>query len=247
MEQLEQNTRSVEQFLQRSAPFLTAVASWEQQLSDLSWQSLQTEAEQGKVAVFSIDMVNGFCHEGPLSSSRVKGIIPEVVNVFEQAYRIGVRQFVMAQDSHTPESIEFADFPPHCQVNTSEAENIPELANLPFAHLYTTIAKNSLNAFHGTELAAWLDEHKDLSTVIVVGDCTDLCVYQTAMHLKLHANAYNLPLRVIVPANAVQTYDTPVEVAQEIGALAHDGDVLNLIFLYHMYLNGIEVVRKVNG
>ena len=92
-----------------------------------------------------------------------------------------------------------------------------------------------------------MDTHRDLSTVIVVGNCTDLCVYQLAMHLKLAANAQNNSLRVIVPANAVQTYDTPLETAKEIGALPHDGDVMHLLFLYHMRLNGIEVVREIQS
>ena len=65
------------------------------------------------------------------------------------------------------------------------------------------------------------------------------------MHLKLDANAHNRALRVIVPANAVQTYDLPINTAREIGVLPHDGDVLHLLFLYHMRLNGIEIVRAI--
>jgi nicotinamidase-related amidase len=180
-----------------------------------------------------------------LASPRIEAIIPEVVAAFQGAYSIGVRNFVLAQDCHTPNSVEFADFPPHCQAGTSEAENIPELAGLPFADLYTVVEKNSLNAFHGTQLATWIEAHPGLSTAVIVGDCTDLCVHQLAMHLKLDANAHNRVLRVIVPADAVQTYDIPIDVAREIGALPHNGDVLHLLFLYHMRLNGVEVVRKI--
>ncbi|GCE03952.1 nicotinamidase [Dictyobacter aurantiacus] len=233
------------QFLAQADLFLRALHDWEQQLASLSWQNLAGPARDGQVVVFSVDMINGFCHEGALSSPRVKGIIPAVVDVFEGAYEAGVRQFILAQDAHTPDATEFAQFPPHCIRETSEADNIPELARLPFADLYTTVQKNSLSGFHGTGLDSWLEEQRDLQAAIIVGDCTDLCIYQMAMHLKLHANAHNLPLRVIVPANAVQTYDTPVAAAQQLGILPHDGDVLNLIFLYHMALNGIEVVRNI--
>jgi hypothetical protein len=52
-------------------------------------------------------------------------------------------------------------------------------------------------------------------------------------------------MRVIVPANAVQTFDTPIETAQQLGILPHNGDVLHLQFLYHMRYNGIEVVREI--
>jgi len=229
----------------KEAQFLAALGEWERGLPSIAWSDLEAEAVQGHVALFSVDMLNGFCHAGALSSPRIEAVIPAVVAAFQGAYSIGVRNFILAQDCHTPDSVEFADFPPHCQTGTSEAENIPELAGLPFADLYTTVEKNSLNAFHGTSLAAWIEAHADLSAAVIVGDCTDLCVYQLAMHLKLDANAHNRALRVIVPANAVQTYDTPLEVARDLGILPHDGDVLHLLFLYHMRLNGIEVVREI--
>lgn len=238
-------TRSNNALLERGSQFLAALIEWERALSNIAWHDFEAEAMQGRVALCSVDMVNGFCHAGALSSPRIEAIIPEVVAAFQGAYAIGVRNFVLAQDCHTPDAVEFADFPPHCQAGTSEAENIPELAGLPFANLYTTIKKNSLNAFHGTKLTTWIEEHKNLSTAVLVGDCTDLCVYQLAMHLKLDANAHNRALRVIVPANAVQTYDLPINVVREAGVLPHDGDVLHLLFLYHMRLNGIEVVRAI--
>jgi hypothetical protein len=50
---------------------------------------------------------------------------------------------------------------------------------------------------------------------------------------------------VIVPADCVQTFDTPLALARQIGAMPHDGDLLHLVFLYSMQLNGIEVVRTV--
>jgi len=107
------------------------------------------------------------------------------------------------------------------------------------------VLKNSLNAFYGTNLGEWLEAHRNLSAAVIVGNCTDLCVHQMALHLKLYANAHNLKMRVIVPENAVQTYDMPVETANALGALPHDGDFLHLVFLYHMRLNGVEVVREI--
>src|SRR5438128_12454053 len=122
-------------FIEQSREFLSALVVWEHNLPTITWSDLHTEAQQGRVALISVDMINGFCHEGVLSSPRVKAIIPAVVAAFEKAYAIGVRDFVLAQDSHTPNAVEFADFPPHCQVGTSEAGTIAELANLPFADL----------------------------------------------------------------------------------------------------------------
>jgi nicotinamidase-related amidase len=227
-------------FIEQATPFWQALVEWERALPTLAWTNFVTEAQAGQVALFSVDMINGFCYEGVLSSPRVKGIIPAVVSAFRGAHAIGVRNFVLAQDCHSPNATEFAAFPPHCQMDTNEARTIPELAELPFHDLYTIVTKNSLSAFHGTRLGDWLESHRDLQVAVVVGDCTDLCVHQMAMHLKLYANAHNLNLRVIVP----ETYDLPIAAAKESGALPHNGDVMHLLFLYHMRLNGVEVVRE---
>jgi len=236
-----------EHFLTQATQFLYELMIWERDLPSLSWKDFVEEAQQGKVALFSVDMINGFCHEGILASPRILSVIPAVVTAFKGAYASGIRDFVLAQDCHSPNAVEFAAFPPHCQVGTSEATTIPELAELPFSNLYKVVEKNSLSAFHATHLGQWLEEHRDLSVAVIVGNCTDLCVHQMAMHLRLHANAHNLNMRVIIPENAVQTYDTPIETAKQIGALPHDGDFLHLTFLYHMRLNGIEFVREITG
>ncbi len=231
--------------IEQGSAFLQALVAWEQQLPTISWNDLHEDIEAERVALFSVDMIKGFCTEGPLSSPRIQAIAPTVAQTFERAYATGIRDFILAQDAHTPDAVEFESYPPHCIAGTSESETIPELAQLPFAELFTIIPKNSLNPFYGTELLAWQDIHRDLNTAIVIGDCTDLCVYQTAMHLKLYANAHNQRMRVIIPANAVQTFDTPIETAQQLGSLPHNGDVLHLLFLYHMRSNGIEVVREI--
>ena len=67
-----------------------------------------------------------------------------------------------------------------------------------------------------------------------------------AMHLRLRANALDLSeQRVIVSADAVETYDMSVETARQVGALAHPGGFFHRVFLYHMALNGIQVVLRV--
>ena len=96
----------------------------------------------------------------------------------------------------------------------------------------------------GTGFDAWLDANGDVETAIVVGDCTDLCVYQLAMHLRVRANALNrTPFEVVVPVNAVDTYVLPAEQAAAVGAFAHPGEFFHQVFLYHMALNGIRVVQ----
>jgi nicotinamidase-related amidase len=231
--------------LAQSAEFLSYLAEWWQGLPVVQWSDLLAGADVTQVALFSVDMVNGFCHEGALASPRVAALIAPIRDLLMQAHARGVRHFVLPQDTHRHDAVEFQDFPEHCVVGTSQSQTVPELASLPFADLFTIIPKNSLSPAYGTSLDAWLDAHPNLQVAVVTGDCTDLCVYQLAMHLKLRANAANQHLQVVVPANCVQTYDLPVKTARQIGALAHDGDLLHLLFLYHMRLNGIRVVREV--
>ena len=120
-----------------------------------------------------------------------------------------------------------------------------EISALPFFDQITVIEKNSIDSGLDTGLDAWLAKHPQVKTCIVVGDCTDLCTYQLAMHLRLDANARQLERRVIVPINAVDTYDTPMAVANELGIFPHPGDLLHATFFYHMAVNGIEIVKNI--
>ena len=240
-----QPTTSAEAFIEQSRPFLEWLVEWERGLPALRWADLIGAVPPERVGVFCVDMVNGFCHQGNLASPRVHALIPTVRHLFEVAYQAGVRHFILPQDTHRHDAVEFHDFPLHCVAGTTEAQTVAELQELPFATLFRIYPKNSLSAAHDTGLDGWLDVHSDLGAAVICGNCTDLCVHQLTMHLKLRANARNQPLRVVVPANAVQTYDLPVATARQINALPHDGDFLHLLFLYHLRLNGAEVVRGI--
>jgi len=229
----------------------TAFLQWlERWLAELPAARLQEDmiapaGGPGSVAVLSVDMLVGFCSEGPLASPRVKGLIPAIRGLLSRAHAAGVRDFVLTQDSHPADSPEFRQFPPHCITGTREAETAPELLALPFAREFTVIPKRSLSSAESTELVHWLEDRPNLRRVVVVGDCTDLCIYQAAMHLRLRANAAgDRDFEVIVPADCVETYDLPVETALRLGAMPHDGDLMHRLFLYHMALNGVQVVRS---
>ena len=190
----------------RYAPFLKWLDEWYAGLKPVNLREIVKDP--AGVALFAQDMVNGFCYEGSLASPRVAAIVAPVVDLFQRAYALGVRHLILLQDTHTEHAAEFNQFPPHCIRGTSEAQTVDALRALPFASEYLVFKKNSLHpAFH-TDLDPWLDTHQDLRTVILVGDCTDLCTYQTATYLKLRANSRDLPRRVVVPADAVKTPTT---------------------------------------
>jgi len=224
-------------------PFMAYLAEWMAGLPVLPVE--ETLSPPQACAILSVDVINGFCNTGPLASPRVNRIVRPIVSLFNAAWDQGVRQIVLAQDTHEPEAVEFNQWPGHCVRGSYESEAVDEFKALPFYSQMTTFPKNSINAAMNTGLPAWLAAHPELTTFIVVGDCTDLCTYQLAMHLRLEANSRQLQRRVIVPVDCVDTYDFPVEAALKEGGVPHPADVLHPVFLQHMALNGVEVVQSV--
>lgn len=226
-----------------SLPFLAYLQDWLENLPRL--YAADVFSRPAATGLLSVDMIQGFCNAGPLASPRVESIIPAVVRTMQAAYDQGVRAFALTQDTHEPDAVEFGAFPPHCVRGTDESEAVLEIKALPFYHIMQTFPKNSINSAADTGLRAWIDANPELDTFVILGDCTDLCIYQMAMDLRTDANARQLQRRVIVPAEAVQTYDTPVDVARQVGIFPHPGNLLHALFLYHMALNGIEVVQTI--
>lgn len=229
--------------VESSTPFLEHVENWYNRLEPASLDELIGD-DPTKVAIFCVDVIVGFCHEGNLASPRVAGIIQPIADLFTAAYERGVRHFVLPQDTHAPDAVEFGQYARHCVADTRESETVPELLALPFANEYTILPKNSISSTIGTGLDPWLSAHPEVECCIVVGDCSDLCTYQLAMHLRLQANAGQIQRRVVVPENTVQTYDLPLDVARQIGAFPHPGDFYHVVFLHHLAQNGVEVVRE---
>lgn len=197
-------------------------------------------------AILSVDVTNGFCKEGPLASPRVGAIVNPIVKLFEDAWQIGVRQLVLIKDTHEPAAVEFQSWAPHCIRGTMETQPVPELLALPFYKDIRIFPKNSISSTIQTELPAWLENHPEIKNIVVVGDCTDLCVYQLAMDLRIESNArQNKERRVIVPVDCVDTYDMPVDTALEAGLPPHPGAFFHTVFLYHMAMNGVEIVRSI--
>jgi len=228
--------------LNRSAEFVNFLDNW---LDGLPAHSLESVVQDpARTALVSVDMINGFCAHGALYSPRVEGIVGPVVRLMQAAWARGVRHILLLQDTHEENAVEFGQWPAHCVRGTAEAETIDEIKALPFYAQMVRMPKNSIHSGLHTGLNEWMAAHPEVDTFIVVGDCTDLCTYQLAMHLRLDANARQLQRRVVTPAAAVQTYDRGVATAAAQGGLPHDGDLIHAMFLYHMALNGVEVVAR---
>lgn len=231
-------------WVEAGLPFLAYLDRWLSERPPLPGQVAFATPE--RTAIISVDVINGFCHEGPLASPRVLGIITPIVRLFERAWRAGVHHLILTQDAHHPEAVEFAVYPPHAIRGTTEAESVPEFRALKFFSKMVIFEKNSIHSGLHTGFDGWIRDHPEVIRFLVVGDCTDLCTYQLAMHLRLDANARQLERRVVVPVDCVDTYDLPVEAAQATGAMPHDAELLHRVFLYSMALNGVEVVSRID-
>lgn len=212
--------------------FLRQLAEWQAQLSPEPLSRLVEEAGgPGGVAILVVDMIRGFASEGPLASPRVGALSGPIARLLERAHAAGVRALYQFCDQHDPEAREFAAYPAHCVRGSRETELVPELAGLPFAAEYEQVAKNCLSSVWAGD---WFPAAaRRFRRFVVVGDCTDLCVYHTAMPIKLYRDQHQLEYEVLVPARLVDTYDAP----------GHPGDLFHKLFLYHMAMNGVRVVE----
>lgn len=190
--------------------------------------------DKDKTALFVIDMVNGFVNTGALASSRVAVIVE---NIAELNKKMKGYKKVFFLDSHSEDSEEFHSFPPHCIRGGEEAELIPELKTEDSRGEETYyIEKNSTNGFHAEGFKEWIKKYEDaVDNYIVTGCVTDICVLQFSLTLKSYFNEKNKEKRIIIPANAVETYDGGT----------HDGDLINLFALYNMHVSGIEIVDRI--
>jgi len=187
--------------------------------------------QPNKTALVIVDMINGFAREGALSSPRVEELIPDIAEIIKKCDRLSISRLAFA-DCHTDASPEFDTYPVHCKKGTCESEIVNEIKELGG---YTLITKNSTNGFHEEKFKKWLDENQNIDTFIITGDCTDICIQQFATTLKTWFNMNNKKVRVIVPINAVDTYDLGL----------HDGDLIGIMSIYNMITNGIDVVKDI--
>lgn len=229
---------------ENSLEFLTYLESWMDKLPEMPLGTAVLVPQE--TALISVDVIKGFCDFGPLSSPRVARIAVPISLLFEKAWKAGIRELVLTQDTHEPDAMEFGQWPPHCIRGTAEAEAVDSIRALPFFSQIRRFEKNSISSGINTGLNEWLRQHPELNTFLVVGDCTDLCTYQLAMYLRLDANARQLQRRVIVPVDCVDTYDRSVETARTDGGMPHDASLTHALFLYHMALNGVEVISKID-
>src|SRR5688500_12164346 len=104
--------------LENTRPFLAYLEEWYNALTPLALDTIITGAPE-RVALISIDVINGFCKSGPLASERVGRIAQPVADLFQRAQDLGVRNLALTQATHDPKTPEFLAYPPHCLRGTA--------------------------------------------------------------------------------------------------------------------------------
>ncbi|MEG0856507.1 MAG: isochorismatase family cysteine hydrolase [Terrisporobacter sp.] len=196
-------------------------------LENLSSENIH-DYDLNKTGLFIVDMNNGFAKEGALSSPRVEKIIKPMAN-FANAIASKLHTVVAFTDTHDEDAVELKSYPTHCLRGDKESQVVDELLHIENIKI---LEKNSTNGFFVMDM----EKYKDLDNFIVVGCCTDICVYQFVLTLKTYFNQNNMDKNIIVPMNLVETYDIDN---------IHSGDMLNTVFLNSMIQNGIKVVKEI--
>lgn len=180
-----------------------------------------------KTDLFIVDINNGFAKGGALYSPRIESLINPITE-FSKKLSPKLHRIIAFTDCHPKDSIEFLSYPPHCLEGDAESDIVDELKTIENLKV---LPKNSTNGF----FALGNMNFDDVDNIIVIGDCTDICIYQFAVTLKTYFIQNNINKNVIVPMNLVDTYDIPN---------VHCADLSNIVFLNSMIQNGINVIKS---
>lgn len=170
-----------------------------------------------------IDMNNGFARGGALYSNRVENLINPIADFANKLRQKNV-DIIAFTDYHKEDSIEFLNYPNHCIEGTKECEIVDKINNIEGIKV---INKNSTNGFFSTDFHLPAEK----KNFIVVGNCTDICIYQFVITLKAYFNEFNSKKNIFVPLNLVETFHIET----------HKANFMNLVFLNSMIDNGIIV------
>lgn len=227
--------------------FLQYLDAWLSTLPIYQWHEdvLRTAGSPEAVALFAVDTINAFAHEGSLASRRIRAMLPRLRQLFLRAHEWDIPNFVLLLDSHSDDAEEFRYFPAHAVRSTTEARLVPEMESLPFRDRFTVYVKNSFHPANATSLDPWLMDNPKVTYFVVTGCGTDLGVYLLATYLHTHLLAHNVAGNVIVPADCTDTYDIAPDLAGELGILPHPADLCHQLALYHLAIHGVTVVKDI--
>ena len=163
--------------------------------------------DEYKKLLIVVDMVKGFVNEGAMADTTINKITPEIVNLVNNFIENN-ELVAFIKDNHEKDCLEFKKFPPHCVIGTPEADLIDELQVYEKDNL--VYPKNSTSTIFAPNFLNDIEMMKNLREVIVTGCCTDICVMNLVIPLINYFDQMDRDVKIIVPMNAVETYDAPL-------------------------------------
>lgn len=178
-----------------------------------------------------VDMVNGFVKEGNMADPYIAHIIPEQLRLIQEILE-NQEGLIFIKDNHELGCKEFERYPMHCVIGTEEAELVEELR--PFEKEAFVYPKNSTSALFAPHFLEDIEKMENLNEVIITGCCTDICDMNLAIPLQNYFDENNKDVEIVVPMNAVETYDAPF----------HNREEYNNMAFKMMEQSGIHLVKK---
>lgn len=157
--------------------------------------------------VIDVDMVKGFAEKGNMADPYIQRIIPKHIEILKKAEKEETTATIFVVEFHHEYSVEFKKFLVHCKQGTEEAEVVDSLKEF-FKNAYV-FRKNSTSAIFAQGFMDFIKLMPNLKEVIIIGCCTDICIMNLAIPLQNYFDEVDMDVTVIVPKDAVETYDAP--------------------------------------
>ena len=227
----------------------------------LGFMPLDVKADCRKAGMIIVDEVNGFASVGagnlapPVPNDQVTTMVSETDRIAKAFTEAGL-PILAFMDTHEPGKAE-PPYPPHCEAGTGEEELVPELKWLEQDKNTLLVRKDCINGFIGAfdkssgenALVNWVRDNQ-ITDLVVVGICTDICVMDfvlTSLSARNHDMLSDLS-EIYVYDKGCATFNLPKETAVEVGlpeTSAHPQDVTHYMGLYFMASRGAKLVNSV--
>ncbi|KAJ4950603.1 hypothetical protein NE237_027435 [Protea cynaroides] len=203
-----------------------------------------------------VDVINGFCTGGAGNlaprepNKQISGMLDEAVNlarVFCEK-KWPVMAFL---DSHHPDKLEHP-YPAHCLIGSEESNLVPALQWLEKEPNVTIRRKDCMDGFIGSMekdgsnvFIDWVGSNK-INAVLVVGVCTDICVFDfVASTLSARNHGFLPPLKdVVVYSRACATF--PGTVGENNKVMAYPQEFMHHVGLFMAKGRGAKIVQEVS-
>ncbi|XP_052192728.1 nicotinamidase 1-like isoform X2 [Diospyros lotus] len=205
-----------------------------------------------------VDIINGFCTVGAgnLAPREPNSQIAEMIGESARLAKgfCDKKWPVLAfLDSHSPGKLEHP-YPPHCIVGSDESNLVPALRWLEEEDNVTIRRKDCYDGYLGSMeedgsnvFVDWVKANQ-ITTLVVVGICTDICVLDfICSTISARNRGFLAPLEeVVVYSRGCATFDFPVSVASNIkDAIAHPQELMHHVGLYMAKGRGAKIAREV--